>query len=146
MLISIRGTAIAVVVASTSACQTGQYQAAAGPSVGPGQTLEARCRQQASRASSQAGTGNVVKTVAAATIGGIVGNAVGGGMRRYGYYSPGRYGGYYGYGQVGSYRGVGTVVGAGAGAAVGNSMAESTQAVYDVAYTNCMNHRYTGPR
>jgi|GEM_PF-6197135 len=77
MLLPIRVTTIAVVVASTSGCQTGQCQAAAGPSVGPGKTLEARCRQQASRASSQAGTGNVVKTVAASTIGGIVGNAVG---------------------------------------------------------------------
>ena len=141
MLNQIRLTAIAIIVAGTSGCQTGQYQAAAGPSVGPGQTLEARCRQQASRASSKTGTGNIVKTVAAATIGGIIGNAVGGGIRRYGYYP---YGGYGGYG--GTYRGVGTVVGAGAGAAVGNSMAENTQAVYDVAYTNCMNHRYTGPR
>ena len=132
-----------IAVAATSGCQTGQYQAAAGPSVGPGQTLEARCRLQASRASSKTGTGNLVTTVAAATIGGIVGNAIGGGIRRYGY----GYGGYYGYGRHhGSYRGVGTVVGAGAGAAVGNSMAQDTQAVYDVAYTNCMNHRYTGPR
>lgn len=76
-------TLIAVVAAS--GCQTGQYQAATGPSVGPGQTLEARCRLQASRASSQTGTGNIVKTVAAATIGGIVGNAIGGGIRRYSY-------------------------------------------------------------
>lgn len=136
--------AVAVIVLSIGGCQTGQYQAAAGPSVGPGQTLEARCRQQASRASSQAGTGNVVKTVAGATIGGLVGNAIGGGINRYGYYPYGWYGGHYGH--AGSYRGVGTVVGAGAGAAVGNSMAENPQAVYDVAYTNCMNHRYTGPR
>ena len=143
MLNPIESIVIAVAVAAASGCQTGQYQAAAGPSVGPGQTLEARCRLQASRASSQTGTGNMVKTVAAATIGGIVGNAVGGGIRRYGY---GYGGGYYGYRHHGSYRGVGTVVGAGAGAVVGNSMAENTQAVYDVAYTNCMNHRYTGPR
>lgn len=142
MLNPIGLVAIAVVVAATSGCQTGQYQAAAGPSVGPGQTLEARCQLQASRASSRTGTGNIVKTVAAATIGGIVGNAVGGGIRRYGY----GYGGYYGHGHHGSYRGVGTVVGAGAGAAVGNSLAENPQAVYDVVYTNCMNHRYTGPR
>ncbi|MFK7845752.1 MAG: hypothetical protein AB8G77_10650 [Rhodothermales bacterium] len=144
MFTPIRLTVIAVVFVSTSGCQTGQYQAAAGPSVGPGQTLEARCRQQASRASSNAGTGNIVKTVAAATVGGIVGNAIGGGINRYGYYPYGWHGGYYGH--AGSYRGVGTVVGAGAGAAVGNSMAENPQAVYDVAYTNCMNHRYTGPR
>jgi hypothetical protein len=146
MLNPIESIVIAVAVAATSGCQTGQYQAAAGPSVGPGQTLEARCRLQASRASSQTGTGNMVKTVAAATVGGIVGNAVGGGIRRYGY-SPGWRGGYYGgYGSVGSYRGLGTVVGAGAGAAVGNSMTENTQAVYDVVYTNCMKNRYTGPR
>jgi len=142
MLNPIESVAIAVAVAAVSGCQTGQYQAATGPSVGPGQTLEARCRLEASRASSRTGTGNMVKTVAAATIGGIVGNAVGGGIRRYGY----GYGGYYGYGHHGSYRGVGTVVGAGAGAAVGNSMAEDTQAIYDVVYTNCMNHRYTGPQ
>lgn len=142
MLNPIESVVIAVAVAAASGCQTGQYQAATGPSVGPGQTLEARCRLQASRASSRTGTGNMVKTVAAATIGGIVGNAVGGGIRRYGY----GYGGYYGYGHHGSYRGVGTVVGAGAGAAVGSSMAEDTQAIYDVVYTNCMNHRYTGPQ
>ncbi len=144
MLNQFRIATIVMVVGSVSGCQTGQYQAATGPSVGPGQTLEARCRQQASRASSQAGTGNVVKTATGAVIGGVVGNAVGGGINRYGYYPYERYRGYYGH--AGSYRGIGTVVGAGAGATIGNSMSENPQAVYDVAYTNCMNRRYTGPQ
>ncbi|MEN8180558.1 MAG: hypothetical protein ABFS39_18320 [Pseudomonadota bacterium] len=134
---------VLVIATSTAGCQTGQYQAATGPSVGPGQTREARCRQEASRVSSQASTGNVARSIAGATIGGIIGNAVGAEASRYGYgYHPGWHGGHYHYGRVGSYRGVGTVVGAGAGAAVGHSMGQDPQAAYDVAYTNCMGYRY----
>lgn len=123
MLKYINLSALAVILLATGGCQTGQYQTATAPSVGPGQTREAYCRQEAYDASRRVSSSNVGRTAGGAVIGGALGYAVGRNVSHHGR----------------TYRGAGTAVGATTGAVVGGSMSQSPQAAYDAAYTNCMN-------
>jgi uncharacterized protein YcfJ len=123
--------AVAVMLASTAGCQTGQYQAATAPSYSaapasssyPSYTREAQCREEARQASANASSSNVGKTAGGAVIGGLVGYAVGRNVTHHGH----------------RYSGAGTAVGTATGAAIGHNMGDNTQAVYDNAYINCMN-------
>lgn len=125
MLKYIHLSALAVILLATGGCQTGQYQAATAPSVGPGETREAYCRQEAYDASRRVSSSNTARTAGSAIVGGALGYAVGRNVSHHG----------------STYRGAGTAIGATTGAVVGGSMNQSTQAAYDVAYTNCMNRR-----
>ena len=130
-------SSLALILMSTSGCQTGQYQAAAEPSYSSSQSrysqtsgnqrysADAYCRDEARRASADASSSNVGKTATGAVVGGVVGYAVGRNTTHHGY----------------RYSGAGTAIGSATGAAVGHNMGDNPQAVYDAVYADCMNRR-----